>query len=548
MFLGIHLRYWRIGLMTALVYGVLILGIGALRGKLGSFPWSAFVVIGVVSVAMPAFLAILERRSLKRLGLDEDSAYDENVFAPTQAKQFALDDAPDRVLTRAEEALVEYGAVIESVDRTKGSRKIVARTSQNWRSYGETIVVKVGDDSPTSIDIRINPRLWLLGALTNYGRSWELVHAIAARMQPGSAPRPVTVGRSAICAGGVDSAPPSILEAGAWQRLLTLASLYALILMGGVRPGKMSAVLVAMSLGLLVEFVAFLYFRAQVATKSRSETQENIEALLNNLWPATFAPVMLMDPTASAFEGNNIAAIMIFCVFVMIGINRWNEKKRERAQRATILASRENAELKRQLAEAKLVALSAQIEPHFLFNTLASIQYLIRHDSEKATHMTSDLIRYLRLALPRMKQSTARLADELDLVRAYLGIMQIRMGARLQFDIAEPHSLADVDIPTMALITLVENAIKHGLERKPGGGEIRITVAQQGNTLTLAVIDTGGGFSTESSGTGIGLMNIRERLATLYGAQGNLSLEANEPSGVKATISLPLTQAAMRSI
>ena len=134
--------------------------------------------------------------------------------------------------------------------------------------------------------------------------------------------------------------------------------------------------------------------------------------------------------------------------------------------------------LERQLAEAKLVALSAQIEPHFLFNTLASIQYLIGNDASKAAEMTSDLIRYLRLALPRMRQSTARRTDELDLVRAYLGIMQIRMGTRLQFAIESPDDLGDVQIPTMALITLVENAIKHGLEQKSDGGVINVTVVR----------------------------------------------------------------------
>ena len=157
--------------------------------------------------------------------------------------------------------------------------------------------------------------------------------------------------------------------------------------------------------------------------------------------------------------------------------------------------------------------------------------------------MTSDLIRYLRLALPRMKQSTARLADEMDLVRAYLGIMHIRMGARLQFAINSPDELGDVQIPTMALITLVENAIKHGLEQKPGGGMINVTVvkdATDARNLRCEVADTGGGFSTAASGTGIGLANIRERLNTLYGKRARLSLEANQPSGVKAVLIIPM--------
>ncbi len=199
----------------------------------------------------------------------------------------------------------------------------------------------------------------------------------------------------------------------------------------------------------------------------------------------------------------------------------------------------ERAELNQQLAEAKLVALSAQIEPHFLFNTLASVQYLIRHDADKAHEMTSDLIRYLRLALPKMKEVTAPLASEIELVRAYLDIMQIRMGDRLQYRIDMPSEFSRVPIPTTALIILVENAIKHGLERNPGGGRVDVLVASTTDALTVTVADTGGGFSTESSGTGIGLVNIRERLTALYGAQGQLTLAANQPSGVTATLTIP---------
>jgi LytS/YehU family sensor histidine kinase len=209
---------------------------------------------------------------------------------------------------------------------------------------------------------------------------------------------------------------------------------------------------------------------------------------------------------------------------------------------SALRAARDKSDLERQLSEAKLIALSALIEPHFLFNTLATIQYLIRNDTNKAGEMTSDLIRYLRLALPRMKQATARLADDLDLVRAYLGIMQIRMGARLRFMIDSPGDLGDVHIPTMTLITLVENAIKHGLEQKPGGGMINLTVdrdIKDPRNLRLEVADTGGGFSTAASGTGIGLANIRERLNTLYGNRAQLELEANQPSGVKAILVIP---------
>ena len=333
------------------------------------------------------------------------------------------------------------------------------------------------------------------------------------------------------------------MEAGAWQRLLTLGILYGLLLLGLSQPGKVAWVFGAIAFGLSIEFFAFLKFRPQVKQKIRSELQETFEVVLNNAWPMIFAPLLTMDPFQNWNDSKNIAAVAIFGLFVAITFNRLQEKKRERAQRFLLNVGREKAELERQLAEAKLVALSAQIEPHFLFNTLASIQYLIRNDSAKATEMTSDLIRYLRLALPRMRQSTARLADELELVRAYLGIMQIRMGPRLQFLIDSPDILGDAQIPTMALITLAENAIKHGLEQKQDGGTIRVTASNDiddSRMLRLEVADTGGGFSNAASGTGIGLANIRERLQTLYGSHAALSLEANQPSGVKAILILPM--------
>jgi LytS/YehU family sensor histidine kinase len=288
-----------------------------------------------------------------------------------------------------------------------------------------------------------------------------------------------------------------------------------------------------------LELFAFLRFRHLVRDRQRTESQQQAEAGLQWL-PMLAVAALCIRPEQHWDSADNLFIIALAVSLLLVS---WRSVRKQRAVRVATEAAREKAELERQLSEAKLVALSAQIEPHFLFNTLASIQYLIRNDTNKAGEMTSDLIRYLRLALPRMKQSTARLADEHDLVRAYLGIMQIRMGARLQFAIDLPDDLSDVQIPTMTLITLVENAIKHGLEQKPGGGMISLTSirdAEDARNLRLEVADTGGGFSTVASGTGIGLANIRERLHTLYGNRARLELEANQPSGVKAILIIPI--------
>ncbi|MBL8524824.1 MAG: histidine kinase [Betaproteobacteria bacterium] len=537
--LGIRIRYWRIGLICGLIYGVLLISINLIKYSANSSRLLGLAVAAALfGAVMAALFAYFERKALARLNVDEETAYDDNIFQPIQSRMVELDLPREEAMALAEEALTEYGAMIRKRDDAAGT--IEAITSQNWRSYGEVLTLTVGDAATSRVTIRAVPRLYVFRLMTNYGRSWEHVQALAAHMTGGQFPEgPSRRGAGAIQPGEACSEPPSVMEAGAWQRLLALAVLYSLVLTGATSPGKTGLIIAAFTLGLLAETTAFLYFFRQVRGKRRSERQEVVESMLNNLWPAVYAPVLLANPALGWTDGGNVAAVAVAIIFVTIAFNQVREKRREREQRMAIHADREKAELQRQLAEAKLVALSAQIEPHFLFNTLASIQYLIRNDANKAAEMTGDLIRYLRLALPRMKQSTARLADELDLVRAYLGIMQIRMGSRLQFAVDEPGALADTPIPTMALITLVENAIKHGLEQKPGGGSIHVSVTGGEVGLALEVADTGGGFSTAASGTGIGLANIRERLTTLYGTRASLSLEMNQPSGVKAILTLP---------
>ncbi len=200
-------------------------------------------------------------------------------------------------------------------------------------------------------------------------------------------------------------------------------------------------------------------------------------------------------------------------------------------------AAEQNA-LARQLTEAKLAALQAQIEPHFLFNTLASVRQLILTDPEAAAKMQADLIKYLRAAIPQMRESTTTLAREAELSRAYLDILKVRMEARLSWSIDIPPSLGAAGFPPMMLPTLVENAVKHGLDPLTEGGEIRISAVAAGGKLRVSVADTGAGFADEP-GRGVGLANIRERLASLYGKQAQLIIEPNRPRGAKLTIEIP---------
>ena len=194
--------------------------------------------------------------------------------------------------------------------------------------------------------------------------------------------------------------------------------------------------------------------------------------------------------------------------------------------------------LARQLTEARLAAMQAQIEPHFLFNTLASVRQLILTDPKAAEKMQADLIKYLRAAIPQMRENSTTLGREAELARAYLDILKVRMEARLSWSIDIPPELGVAGFPPMMLPTLVENAIKHGLEPLTAGGEIRISAAAAGGKLRLSVADTGVGFA-EEPGRGVGLANVRERLAALYGNKAQLIIEPNWPRGAKLTIEIP---------
>jgi Histidine kinase len=204
-------------------------------------------------------------------------------------------------------------------------------------------------------------------------------------------------------------------------------------------------------------------------------------------------------------------------------------------------ASAKETVTEKELAVAKLGLLHAQVEPHFLYNTLGSAKYLIKSDPAKAEEMLDNLIMYLRHSLPRTEDAASTLGEELERARAYLEILQIRMGARLQTQIDVPEELKSIPFPTMMLQTLVENSIKHGLEPKSGGGTIWVLARTNEKGVAVTVADDGRGFNTETAGTGIGLKNVRERLKLAYGDVASFGIVANFPTGVAATITVPVT-------
>ena len=204
-------------------------------------------------------------------------------------------------------------------------------------------------------------------------------------------------------------------------------------------------------------------------------------------------------------------------------------------------ANTEVESLRRQVAEAQLKTLQAQVEPHFLFNTLAAVEHLTETDPPRATIMLQHLISFLRGALPDMRGHDTTLGREADLCKDYLAIMQIRMEDRLTVTLDIPESLRCLTFPPMMLQSLVENSIKHGLEPKPEGGTLVMSARLQENRLRVTVADTGLGIA-DSAPQGIGLSNIRDRLKRLYGATAALVLAPNAPAGAHITIEIPNEQ------
>ena len=213
-------------------------------------------------------------------------------------------------------------------------------------------------------------------------------------------------------------------------------------------------------------------------------------------------------------------------------------KAEAKAAEAQEVATEES--LKRQVVEARMAAMQAQVEPHFLFNTLASIDHLIETDSARASKMQKNLIALLRASMPAMRERVTNLGRELDVVRPYLEILKVRMEERLLPQVTVPEGLYSADFPPMMLQSLVENAIKHGLEPKAEGGSLTVSAEVVHGKLAVTVADTGVGFAkAATAGTGTGLTNIRERLQLIYGDAGELKIADNAPSGTRVTIVVP---------
>jgi signal transduction histidine kinase len=198
------------------------------------------------------------------------------------------------------------------------------------------------------------------------------------------------------------------------------------------------------------------------------------------------------------------------------------------------------ASLKQAALAAELKSLQAQVEPHFLYNTLANTRYLARHEPEKAVQMLDHLIGYLHTALPDMRTPASTLGREFELADHYLALMAIRFGARLSYEVVVPPGLQGAAMPPLMLMSLVENAVRHGVEAKPGEVSVRLSAARAGDSLHVLVADSGAGLAQAVFGSGVGLRNVRERLFALYGTSAGFELRTGGSGQTEAELRLPL--------
>jgi sensor histidine kinase YesM len=203
----------------------------------------------------------------------------------------------------------------------------------------------------------------------------------------------------------------------------------------------------------------------------------------------------------------------------------------------------ERSELERQALESRMRLLQGQVAPHFLFNTLANVQALVDAGSPQASAVLQSLINYLRAAVPRLNDPATTIGQELQLVRAYLELMHMRMPDRLQFALHADDEALSLSCPPMTLLTLVENAVRHGIDPSEEGGRIDIHVLQRGDRCVLRVSDTGAGLRQTSSGLGTGLSTLRERLQLTFGGDVHLRVTAQHPKGVSAELDFPARRA-----
>ena len=289
---------------------------------------------------------------------------------------------------------------------------------------------------------------------------------------------------------------------------------------------------------------------AAEALRDAEEARRDAEHALEKLTEAS-EPHTEFRETRWGIGDALLQFVSVFVVASAVLKYTWKGTQQATVKAAKATQTAEAESLKRQVVEARMAAMQAQIEPHFLFNTLASIDHLIETDPPRASLMQKNLIALLRASMPTMREASGNggnggnagvreLGREIAVIRPYLEILKVRMEERLTTEIAVPEGLNSAEFPPMMIQTLVENAIKHGLEPKAEGGHLRVVAEVVHGKLQVTVADTGLGFGkAATAGTGVGLANVRERLQMLYGPRAVLTVAENSPSGTVVSITVP---------
>jgi LytS/YehU family sensor histidine kinase len=236
-------------------------------------------------------------------------------------------------------------------------------------------------------------------------------------------------------------------------------------------------------------------------------------------------------------------SLLLGIFFGVIGFAIFGTRARLMEARAELaLAATQHEAQEKLLLETELKLLQAQIEPHFLFNTLSNVVGLIRKEPDVAEQTLLNLTTLLRAFLKRTREESSSLAEELEIIRAYLDIQSIRMRGRLSYTVAADDAVGHTQLPPLLVQPLVENAIKHGIDPAEDGGAVDVTAHLVGQDLLIEVADTGIGFDDSAGGNGTGLGNVRNRLRALYGDRASMTITEREPRGVAVTLTLPATE------
>lgn len=301
-----------------------------------------------------------------------------------------------------------------------------------------------------------------------------------------------------------------------------------------------------------IQFLVFLPMLAALARAARLRRPQRVRAMLATVLAGAVIGMGVIDGSVLlVFADVQLTFIdwlrtpvYLATLFGLMAAALELQVRGDEAAQALHEHSQREAQARRDAAAMRAQALAAQAEPHFLFNTLANLRRQYSLDAEAGDRLCGHLLTYLEAALPHMRRAQGTLGDELRLVMAYLALQQVRMAERLQVGLDVAPTLAAAALPPLTLLTLVENAIKHGLDPQPLGGAIAIAARAEAGRLRVSVADSGRGLAADGlMGSGTGLANIRERLRLAHGEQARLALRPNTPHGLVAELELPLASA-----